>query len=788
MLIQNFKIAIRNLVRDKNYSVASVLGLAVGLSGCLVVAFFTLDELSYDQYHINKNRIYRIATAVKGSTYGSIAKVSGPWGISAKQEIPEVENMARFVMADKIVFDKAGEKYYESEGKYADSTVFRIFSYNLIEGDINEALSKPKSIVLTQSLKEKYFKNQSALGQSLNLNGEDFIITGVMSNVPANSHFSFNYLLSMASLRNPEALDWVRGNQFYTYLLLKEGASPELVATKMKSIVAAHMDAEHADVYTPFLQPLADIHLHSHLFREMATNSDITYTYALSSIAILMLLITCANFINLALAQATKRAKEVGVRKVAGAAKKQLISRFLTEAFLISSFSALVANVIATFVFPLINQLTGKNLSLDYWSNPMPLYCIVGLVLFTAALGGGYPAFYLSSLKPVQAIKGKLKVAGNNYLRQSLVVFQFALSSILVIAMVVIQEQIYFVRNQPLGFEPEHIITIPIQADYLKTHVATIKNELRSIPGVHTVSASGNQPGGSDWGIPSLAEGFTNENMPPMRVMAVDAHFLDVFGIKLAAGRGFDGEHASDSTAYLINEEAARQLGWNSPFEKTISMPPLQRPAGPVVGVVEDFHFRSMKEKIGALLFFMPPPSWYSQYSIKIDGTKTNEVLTAIKNKWSVYDPEHPFTYSFFYEDYGRLYEQESNLTQVVNSFALISVFLACLGLFGLVSLTTEQRFKEIGIRKVSGATTSQIVFMFSKQYTKLVAIGFVFALPTGLWAVTQWLQTFAYRVDLNFWLIGVSCIGSMVLALLTVSYKVMTAARSNPVKSLRIE
>jgi putative ABC transport system permease protein len=788
MLLHHIKIAIRNLIRNKSYSVASVLGLTVGLSACLIVAFFALNEWSYDQYHTQKDRIYRLATNVKGSTYGSIAKVSGPWGISAKEEIPEVENMARFVMADKAVFDKGGEKYYETEGKYADSTVFQIFSYNLLEGDVYGALSKPNSIVLTQSLKEKYFKDESAVGQSLKLNGEDFVVTGVMNDVPANSHFDFNYLLSMSSLRNPEMQDWVRWNQFYTYLLLKEGASPELVATKMKSIVAGHMDAENVDLYTPFLQPIMDIHLHSHLFREMTNNSDIIYTYALSSIAILILLISCANFFNLAVAQATKLAKEVGIRKVTGSDRKQLIGRFLAEAFIISAVSAWLANVVATFGFPLINQLTGKSLALDYWHYPIALYCLVGLVLVIAVLGGGYAAFYLSSLKPVEAIKGKLIIAGNNYLRQGLVVFQFALSSLLVIATVVIQQQIYFVNNRPLGFDPEQIVTIPIQADYLKTNVATVKNELLSIPGVRTVSASGNQPGGSDWGIPSLAEGFTDDNMPPLRVMAIDAHFLDAFGIKVATGRGFDGEHASDSTAYLINEEAARQLGWNSPLEKTMSMPPLQRPAGPVVGVVHDFHFRSMKEKIGGLLFFMPPPSWYSQYSIKIDGSKMNEVLKAIEKKWSSYDPEHPFTYSFFDEDYGKLYEQEKSLAGVVNLFALVSVFLACLGLFSLVSLSTEQRFKEIGIRKVSGATTPQIVFMFSSEYVKLVLVGFVLALPVGLWCVTLWLQTFAYRVDLNFWTISVTCIVSIVLALLTISYKVMSAARANPVQSLRSE
>jgi putative ABC transport system permease protein len=339
-----------------------------------------------------------------------------------------------------------------------------------------------------------------------------------------------------------------------------------------------------------------------------------------------------------------------------------------------------------------------------------------------------------------------------------------------------------------LGFDPEQVITIPIQNDALKTNYETVRKELEALPGVVSVSASGNQPGGSDWGIPSLAEGFTNDNMPPTRVMAVDPGFIETFGMEIVSGRGFSSDFASDSGAYLINEEAARQFAWADPLGKTISMPAISRPAGPVVGVVKDFHFRSMREKIGPLLFFMPPAWWYSQYSIKIDAANTQDILKAIENKWTQFDPGHPFTFSFFDDGYSQLYQQENRLGQIVNYFTIVGILLSCLGLYSLASLTTQQRTKEIGIRKAIGATSRQIVMMLSKQYLLLVVMGFVIALPAALWISDKWLASFAYRDDFNALLIVAGCCLSVLVALLTVGYRSWRAAKINPVVSLRNE
>ena len=786
MLFNNIKLATRSILHKKGYSLTSVFGLSVGLMCCLIIALFVLDELSFDQYHEKKDRIFRLVTATQSGN--SIAKITGPWGMAAKEEIPEVEDMTRIVFVGQMLFSHGDKLLYEDFGRFADSTTFNVFSYKLTEGNPHIALTAPNSIVLTQSLKEKYFGTESALGQSIKLDNQEFIVTGIMEDVPSNSHFSFTYLLSMASLQHPDKDDWVRWNQFYTYLLLRSNASPDEVASKMKTVLSRHLDPETASGYVPFLQPLTSIHLHSHLFREMSPNSDVAYIYIFSSVALLILLISAVNFINLATAQAATRAKEIGVRKVNGAYRSQLIFQFLTEAALISGLSLIVAHAFTAAMLPLVNELTGKNLMLSYEKFPMAWVVMLSMTALLALLAGGYPAFYLSSLKPTAVIKGKWAPQGSNFVRKGLIAFQFALSSLLVVAAIVIQNQLHFVQTRPLGFDPEQIITIPIQSDIFRTRAEVIRKELEAIPGVVRVSASGNQPGGSDWGIPSLAEGFTNDNMPPMRVMAVDPGFIETFGLEIIQGRAFSNEIASDSSAYLINEEAARQLGWTDPLQKTISMPAVERNAGPVIGVVKDFHFRSLKEKIGPLLFFMPPSGWFSQYSIKLEATHTAQVLKSIEQKWNQFDREHPFIYSFFDEGYNQLYQQENTLARVINYFTGIGVLLACLGLYSLASLTAEQRIKEIGIRKVVGATAGQIVLMLSRQYLSLVVIGFVVSLPIALWMLNKWLEKFAYRDGFDVLFIVTGCLLLLLTAQVTVGYRSWRAATTNPAKSLRSE
>jgi putative ABC transport system permease protein len=734
MIHHYLKIALRSLLRKKAYLISTLAGLSLGLTSCLLILLFVIDELSFDQYHSNKERIYRLATAVEGSEFEGIAKVNGPWGAAAEREIPEVEAMVRFVMTGQLLIENEKGKFYEPNGFYADSSLFKIFSFVLLKGDPSSALSGLNHIVVTRSFAKKYFGEETALGETVRVNGTtDYLVTGVLEDIPSASHFTFDYLLSMPSLQNTQRDSWVQWNQYYTYLLLKPGTIPASVATKIKRILEKNMDAETAKRYTPFLQPLTDIHLHSRLHREITPNSDVMYLYIFSSIALLILAISTANFVNMTTAQASVRAKEIGVRKVNGAARKQLVTQFMTEIVLLCLVSYLIAQVHTLAALPVLNELTSRHIQPDEVFKPVFIFPMVGITLFTSLLAGGYPAVYQASLKPADVLKGRWTASGNISLRKTLVVFQFSLSSTLVIASVIIFQQMRFIQSTPLGFDPEQIITLPIQSDILRSSVETVKDELLKHPGVLNVSLSGNLPGGSDWGIPTLPEGFTDDNTPAIRVMAVDHQFLKTYGIVIASGRDFSADLASDTAAYLINEEAAKQLGWSDPLSKTFSMPVVGRAPAPVVGVVKDFHFRSMREKIGPLLFFIPPREWYSVYSIKIDARKSKETLEFIEKQWARFDPEHPFTFTFFDEGYNALYQQEGRLARIVGYFTGIGVFLACLGLYSLASYTTEQRRKEIGIRKAIGATSRQIIGLLSKQYLLLVMLGFAIALPFSL-------------------------------------------------------
>lgn len=789
MIYHYLKIAWRSLLRKKAYSFTTLTGLSLGLASCFLILLFVVDELAFDQYHVHKERIYRLATAIKGSDFEGIAKVNGPWGPAAQHEIPEIQSMTRFVTGGQLLVENDKHRFYEPNGFYADSSVFSIFSYVMLEGDPASALSGPNNMVVTESFARKYFSDEPALGQTLRIDGQtDYKVTGVIEDVPPASHFTFDYLLSMQSLQHPERDSWVQWNQFYTYFLLSEYADPESVANKMKLILKKNMDPETADNYTPFLQPLTDIHLYSRLHREIMPNSDVMYLYIFSSIALLILGISCANFVNIATAQASARAKETGVRKINGAVYQQLIIQFMTEVLLICFFSFLIAQLLTLAALPVLNELTSKSIQPEDMTKPVFIVVLPGITLLTALLAGSYPALYLASLKPIQVLKGKWSPSGSGGLRKTLVIFQFALSSTLVIASVIIFQQLRFTQSKPLGFDPQQIITIPIQSDMLRSNYQTVKDELLRHPGVLNVSLSGNIPGGSDWGIPTLPEGFTNENTPAIRVMAADHQFLDTYGIDIALGRDFSEDIASDTAAYLINEEAAKQLGWSDPLSKTFSMPVVGRAPAPVIGVVKDFHFRSIREKIGPLLFFIPPREWYSIYSIKIDARKAKETLEFIEQQWTRFDPEHPFTFTFFDDGYNRLYQQERRLATIVGYFTGVGIFLACLGLYSLVSYTTEQRKKEIGIRKVIGATSGQIVTFLLKQYLLLVVAGFALALPVSWYVLQQWLDSFAYHVHFSLLFSGACGLISMTVALLTVGYRALKAASANPVDSLRNE
>ncbi len=783
------KVAFRNLIKNKGYTLINITGIAVGFACCLLIGLYVQSELSFDKYHEHHPNLFRLANHVEGGSYANgIAKVSDPWGPEAKKTIPEVEEMCRFVFYGQALVKYEDELNYEGGGLYADPSVFKMFSWNLLEGDPETALSEPNSIVLTKRLADKYFQNENPIGKTLNFDNQiDRKVTAVLEDVPLNSHFRFRYLAPLEDHTHPDRGKWSHWNQFYTYLQLEERADIKMVETKLDAMLAQHLEEDLSDAWTPFLQPITDIHLTSNLHREMAANSDINYIYIFSLIALFILIIACTNIVNLSTARATHRAKEVGVRKVTGASKGILIRQFIGESMLVCVFAAVLAIMLAELMLKPMNAILGSQLDLNLMENMELTAGLVIVTFLTSLISGGYPAFILSNFRPANVLKGNLNFTGNSGLRRGLVIFQFAIATFLIIGTLVVNNQLHYIQNKNLGFNKDQIINVPMQAATTNQKAATIKDKLLKIPGVLKVSTSANRPGGSDYGVPAKAVGVPDDQQPSMRCLVIDEDFLDTYEMEIAQGRGFSKEMSTDTAAYLINETAAKQLGWDNIEGKQIEMPAVGRAAGSVVGVVKDFHFRSMHEKIAPLYFFVEP-TWFSQFSIKIDASKLNETLAVLEQKWQELEPGYPFAYRFFDQSYGSLHAAEQSTASIIKWFTFLAIFITCLGLFGLSTYTAESRTKEIGIRKVLGASVGNIIGMMSKEVLILVGMAIVVAAPLAFWASSNWLQSYAYTMDLSANTFIYAGILAILIALFTVSYHSIRSALTNPIESLRYE
>ncbi len=685
--------------------------------------------------------------------------------------------------------NRGNTKFYEAKGMYADSTVFDIFSYRMLLGDPETALTKPNSMVVTVSFAEKYFGTENPMGQSLTIdNQEEYVVTGLLEDIPQNSHFTFSFLISMVSDKSGLSDNWAR-YQFYTYLLIVENATPEVVDTKFPAILAIRIGEENAAAVKPFLQPLTEIHLRSHLFREMETNADIAYIYAYAAIALFIILLACINFMNLATAAATRRTKEVGVRKVAGAGRRALALQYLGEALLMSFMSLGVAIVLIEIFMPAFNGITGKNLSANLTDGSFLLPALLILTVIVGIISGSYPALVLSRLSPIRAIKGESGGAGGSSLRRALVTFQFAVTITLMIATAVVFSQRRYISAKSLGFDKHHLIVVPLRSNLLKSNHEAIKIELLRNPNISKVSASANMPGGSDYGVPIVADGLPPGETFAIRHLIADQNFIDTFGMEIVDGRELSTDYPDDERgSYLINEEAARQLGWDQPVGKSISIPAFKREQGTVVGVVKDFHFRSVHTPISPVIMYVQPSNWLTRISIKVLAGNIPELLASIEKIWTTFDPSQPFTYSFFDEEYDGLYNREKKGQQILGYFTAIAIFIAALGLFGLVTFAAETRTKEIGIRKALGASVSSIVSLLSGEFVKLVLIANLFAWPAAWWAINRWLENFAYRIEPGLGTFVMAGLLALAIAVITVSTQALKAATANPVEALRYE
>ncbi|MFB3133215.1 MAG: ABC transporter permease [Rhodothermales bacterium] len=795
MLKNYLKISLRNLQRHKGYSSINIAGLAVGLACCVLMLLYIRHELSYDRHYEKADRIYRIVSeehSEDGVRRGARSPV--PLGPMLKQTYPEAEDFIRFWRAFQPVLRHEDQVFREHGGLYfTDPGVFDVFSLDLLEGDPQTALVAPGTIVLTTSMAHKYFGEDDAMGKVLAYEGFpgrsdslSFTVTGILPDLPEHTHLAFDALASLEGIET-EKDNFGSWKPIWTYVLLPEHVAPEQLESKFPDFVERYLDAE-PDELVMHLEPITDIHLHSRYEGGFKPRSDIAYVYLFAAVGFFILLIACINFVNLATARSLNRAREVGMRKVLGAYRQQLIRQFLGEALLLSVLALILALVLVELFLPVFNGLFDKTLTLAYLDDGFLLAALPALVLLVGLLAGIYPAFFLSGFRPATALKGRFTTGtAGARLRKALVVFQFAISVALITGTALVYSQLDYMRSKHLGFDKNQVVVMPHahtgQEDALLATLLQHPNVLsvavsQRVP-VHTVNADSR---------PVRLEGF--QETVQVDSYIIGATFLETYGMDLAAGRDFSKDLGSDADAFLINETAVKRFGWGTPEEALGKQIAWQQKTGPVVGVVRDFHLDSMHEPITPLVLHMlPEESWWRTFiSVKIRPTDTAGTLAFLEQTWSAFAPENAYEYVFIDESFEQLHRADARFGRIFGTFATLAIVIACLGLFGLAAFTAEQRTKEIGIRKVLGASVSSIALLLSTAFTKLVVAAFVLATPIAYLAMTRWLENFAYRVEMSWPIFLLAGALALAIALLTVSYQAIRAALANPVKALRYE
>ena len=807
-MIKNYlKIAIRNLWKNKGFSAINIFGLATGIAVCLLIMLFVIDELSYDKFNIKADRIYRVDGDIKfGGTHFILVVAPDPMGPTLKKDYPQVEEYVRFRDNGGFRVKKGNENVQENKVIYADSSLFDVFTLPMIAGDPKTALTDPKSLVITETIAKKYFNSTDIVGKTLVVNDTgNYKISGVIKNIPTQSHFNFDFFVSMSTIDESRKNNWL-SNNFNTYILLKEDADAKALEAQLETVTNKYV-GEQAQQYLNMsmkefkkmgnfdnysLTPLTKIHLHSDKVAELGANGNLQYVYIFSAIGIFILLIACVNFMNLSTAHSSSRAKEVGVRKVLGSMKQSLVSQFLTESILISFIALLFAVAFAALLLPYFNQLAGKQIELGLLSKGWLIPSLLLLVLIVGLLAGSYPAFYLSAFQPISVLKGKL-TAGfkSGWLRNSLVIFQFAISIILIIGTVVIYNQLQFIRNKELGFNREHVLVIK-NTYSLGDQAKSFKNELQNISGVQEVTMTGWLPTGDYRSDSPLYPDATldQKTAVSMQNWYVDEKYIPTLQMQIAKGRNFSSQMLTDSSAIIINEAAAKLLNFTDPINKTLyyitSLKNKTVKEYHIVGVVKDFNFNSLRQTISPLALFYGEEKGSVAMRIKTDNI--SPLIAQVENKWKSMVPGQPFNYSFMDDDFNKIYSSDQRVGKIAMTFSILAILIACLGLFGLVTYAAEQRTKEIGIRKVLGATVTNIVGMLSKDFLKLVMVAALIAFPVAWWAMSKWLQDFAYRINISWWIFIIAGVITLLIALVTVSFKAIKAAITNPVKSLRTE
>ena len=793
MVKNYFKIALRNLWKNKVFSFLNIMGLTVGMTACFLIFLYVKFELSYDSFNSKADRIYRVVSDIKTPT--EVLHASGPaWAVApnAKDEFPEIESFVR-ISNDNVLIKKGDIKFQEEHAAWADSALFNVFDFKLLKGNPKTALKEPFSVVFSETAAKKYFGNTDPMGQTLLITGDKLPakVTGIMKDIPENSQIKADVFLSMTTITQKfnQSLDSQWGNYGASaYLLLKPGTNAKALEKKFPAFLERRDGAEMKKIQmypTLFLEPLKDVYLYS--TRDDSKTGHITNVYIFSIIAIFILLIACFNFINLTTARSAERAKEVGIRKVVGAGKKQLAAQFLGESVVVCLLAFVFTFFLSWLLLPLFNHLAGKTISssiFEHWNYlALLFFASIGIGL----LAGIYPALVLSSFKPIVVLKGRFATGTRGIiLRKALVIAQFTISIALVIATIVVYNQLNYMRNQDLGFSKDQTMVIDTNGDPAKK---AFEQAVKELPEVKSVAMSGSVPGGNNPGAYSEIENKKGDmQIANLDLYFVGFNFINQYKIKMVAGRAFSRDFATDTTqAMVLNEAAVKLFGYTSPEQAIGKRFKQWGREGKIIGVAKDFHFKSLQEEIKPLSMRIEPDA-SNLISINVAATNLPKTIAAIENKWKSLIPDRPFSYYFLDEFFNRQYRSEQRFGNLFLNFAILAIFISCLGLLGLASYSTIQRTKEIGIRKVMGATVSSIVNLLSIDFLKLVFISFVIAAPVAWYFMHQWLKDFAYRVNINWWIFLVAGVTAMLIALFTISFQAIKAAWSNPVKSLRSE
>lgn len=823
MLKSYFLLALRNHLKNKFYTAINITGLAIGIASCLVILLFVKYELSYDRFNEKSARIHRFNTELNfGAVHKRLALGGAPLGELLTLNYPEIESTVRlWDWGPRFVRKADRPERFREKAAWADSTLFRVFTIPLLEGDPNTALREPNTVAISRKMAVKYFPGENAVGKFLILDDDaNHRVTAVFEDLPDNSHFHFDIFRSSTGREETKNTSLIGGGWMNLYLLLRAGADPKQLESRFPQFIERYVGPQLADVFQRdftmekfqadgnywryWLTPLTDIHLHSDLEGEFEVNGDITYVYLFSAIAFFILIVACINFMNLATARSANRAREVGIRKVMGSLRSHLVRQFLMESFVLSMLSFILAIVIAYLLLPLFNGLALRKLSLPL-EQPSFYMTMLAAALIVGFFAGLYPSFFLSSFKPVNVLKGKLSLGMKSGLvRSSLVVFQFIISIFLIIGTITIQKQLSYTQHKRIGFQKDQVVLVH-EANLLDHHIQAFKDEVLRNTFITSGTVTGYLPvtgtwrsNNTFWPEGKIPTGDDIKEMVSIEDWRVDYDYIRTMGMNIKAGRNFSPEFPSDSTESIVLNETAVgkfELGSN-PIGKKISGFTGTRPDGSpdptsvkswtVVGVVEDFHFATMRDDISPLALFLGRSNGYAAF--RFQSNNTQEVLAGIETQWKKFAPGNAFEYSFLDEDYGKMYDTEKRLAKIFGVFAGLAIIIACLGLFALAAFTAEQRTKEIGIRKTLGASVKSIVFLLSKEYGKLVLIAFLVSAPVAHYGVQWWIQSYTYRTTIGP-AVYLSAGGvALLIAMLTIGYQCIRAATMNPVRSLRSE